>query len=182
MRAVLAFLCFALLAGPAGADARITGLQVAVDGNRVLASLKLQDAFDRRMVERLESGLRTSIQYRFELHSDRKRWYDNRLRASTLEVVAQYDAVSRSYTVHSRLDGELVESRTVRDLAAVEAALTQIERLPVFTLSSAPRRRRLLVKARAEMGSRLLFSFIPVAIDTDWADSNKFRYPPRQQP
>jgi hypothetical protein len=180
MRAVLAFLCLVLLAGRAGADARITDLQVAVEGNRVLASLKLRDAFDRRMVERLESGLRTSIQYRFELHSDRKRWYDNRLSASTLEVDALYDAVSRSYTVHSRLDGELVESRTVRDRAALEAAMTQLERVPVFTLERPAGRRRLLLKARAEMGSRLLFSFIPVTIATDWADSNKFRYPPRQ--
>jgi hypothetical protein len=65
-------------------------------------------------------------------------------------------------------------------MAALEAAMTQFERLPVFTLDSQPRRRRLLIKARAEMGSRLLFSFIPVAIDTDWVDSNKFRYPPRQ--
>ena len=182
MRAVLVFLCLVLLASQAGADARISDFQVAVEGNRVLASLKLRDAFDRRMVERLESGLRTSIQYSFELHSDRKRWYDNRLSASTLEVEGVYDAVSRSYTVHSRLDGELVESRTVRDLAALEAAMTQLERLPVFTLDGSPRRRRLLLKARAEMGSRLLFTFIPVAIDTDWEDSNKFRYPPRQQP
>jgi hypothetical protein len=181
MRAALAFFCLVLFAGPAGADARIADFQVAVDGNRVLASFRLRDAFDRRMVDRLESGLPTSIVYRFELHSDRKRWYDNHLESSTLEVSALYDAVSRSYTVHSRLDGELVESRTVRDREALEAAMTRVERLPVFTLGpETPSRRRLLLKARAELGSRMLFSLVPVTIATDWEDSPKFRYPPRQ--
>ncbi len=180
MRAIFALLCLVLLAPPAGADARITDLQVSLDGTRVLASLKLQDAFDRRLTERLDSGLPTSILYQFELHSDRKRWYDNRLEAATLEVVAMYDAVSRTYTVHSRLDGELIESRTVRDRKALETAMTQIERVPVFTLERPPGRRRLLIKARAELGSRLLLSFIPVTTTTDWADSSKFRVPARQ--
>jgi hypothetical protein len=151
-----------------------------LDGNRVLASLTLAGAFDRRLAARLESGLPTSILYRFELHSDRKRWYDNRLAASTLEVVAMYDAVTRTYTVHSRLDGELVESRAVRDREALEAAMTRIERVPVFTLDGPPHRRRLILKARAELGSRLLLSFIPVTVATDWADSPKFRWPAPQ--
>jgi hypothetical protein len=180
MRAIFALLCLVLLARPAGADARITDLQVSLDGNRVLASLRLVDAFDRRLAERLDSGLPTSILYQFELHSDRKRWYDNRLDAATLEVVAMYDAVSRTYTVHSRLDGELIESRAVRDRKALEAAMTQIERAPIFTLGRPRGRRRLLIKARAELGSRLLLSFIPVTITTDWADSSKFRVPARQ--
>ena len=40
-----------------------------------------------------------------------------------------------------------------------------------------PRRSRLLVKGRAEMGTRTLLSFIPILLNTEWADSRKFRVP-----
>ena len=59
--------------------------------------------------------------------------------------------------------------------------MTKVERLPVFTLDDdVPRRRRLLLKARAEMGTKTILSFIPVTIATDWEDSPKFRYSPPQ--
>lgn len=170
-----ALLGLLLLAPQARAEARISDLQVALDGNRVLLNLTLAGAFDRRFSRRVDSGLPTSILYEVELHKDRKHWYDNRLDEATLEVLAVHDAVARTYTVHYKLDGELIESRTVRDREGLQAAMTRIERVPVFTLDRASRR-RLLVKARAGLGSRTLLSFIPVAIQTDWRDSNKFRY------
>jgi hypothetical protein len=177
MRATLVFLGLLMLASQARADAAVHGLEAELDGDRVLASFVLTGAFDGRLAQRLDSGLPTSIVYEIELHKDRKRWYDNRLDRATLEVVAVHDAVARTYNVHVKLDDELVESRTVRDREAVETAMTRIERLPVFTLDPQETPRgRLIVKVRAELGSRTLLSFIPVAIHTDWKDSNKFRY------
>jgi len=163
-----------LLASGARADARISSLDVAVDGNRVLASFTLSRAFDRRLSRRIDSGLPTSIFYEVELHKDRKHWLDDHLDSSTLEIAVMHDAVARTYTVHFRLNDALIESRTVRDREALEAAMTRIERLPVFTLGPEARG-RLLVKVRAELGSRTLLSLIPVAIHTDWKESRKFR-------
>jgi len=173
-----AFVVFWLLAFAAGAavdDPRIEALRIAVEGDRVLASFALQDAFDRRLAGRLESGLPTSILYRLELHRDRKRWYDRRLQENTLEVVAVYDAVARTYSVHYRLDDKLVESRTLRERHEVEAAMTRVGPLPVFSLERVREPGRILVKVRAELGSRTFLSFIPVTVATDWADSNKVR-------
>jgi hypothetical protein len=178
MRTAVVVLCLLALAASAGTDkARIRGLQVAVEGDRVLASFHLQNGFDQRLARRLESGLPTSILYRLELHRDRKRWYDRRLKANTLEVVAVYDAVARVYNLHSKLDDKLVESRTLRERGEVQEAMTRVGPLPVFTLEGVPSRGRFLVKVQAELGSRTLLSFIPVAVSTDWADSNKFRTP-----
>jgi hypothetical protein len=181
MRAILAIptlVGFLLLVSQARADsARISPIRVAVDGDRVLASFSLRDGFDGRLRQRIESGLPTSILYRIELHRDRKRWYDRRLRETTLEVTAMYDAVARAYNVHFKLDDKLIESRTVRDLAAAEQAMTEIGPLPVFQLAGLPRGWRLLLKIQAETGSRTILSFIPAAISTDWKDSPKFRAP-----
>ena len=179
MRAALALLGFLVLASEARAVARISDLRTVLDGEQVLASFTLSGGIDGRLARRIDSGLPTSITYEIELHKDRKRWYDNRLDRSTLEVMAVHDAVARTYNVHFRLDGELIESRTVRDREALVAAMTRVERAPVFTLGSGTPRGRLLIKVRAELGSRTILSFIPVSILTDWKASNKFRYPGR---
>jgi len=162
---------------PARAEGKIAGLEVAVEGGRVLASLTLVDAFRHRLRERVDSGLPTSIVYRFELDKDRTHWWDRYLEERTLEVVAMYDAVARHYTVNYKLDGKLVDSRTVHDQQALAEAMTRVQALPIFSLANLPREWRLLVKARAELGSRTLLSIIPVAITTDWAESQKFRIP-----
>lgn len=177
MLAPLLLSCFFAFAPAAGADARIAGLGVSLDGPQVEVSLTLEGAFDRRLAARLDSGLPTAILYRFELHKDRKRWYDRRLKEATLEGVALYDAVERQYNLHWKLDGKLVESRTVQDRRALEEALTHVKGMPVFSLEGLPRGWRLLVKARAELGSRTILLLIPDTLTTDWADSPKFRAP-----
>src|ERR1700688_138301 len=176
MRATLALLlCSLAFASRAGAEAKITDFQIGLDGNQVLASLTLASAFDRRFAARVDSGLPTAIVYRFELDLARRNWWDPRLKSCTLEVAAIYDAVDRVYTVHFRLDDKLIESRTVHDRKALEAAMTRIDRLPVFSLGNLHDRRRMLLRARAELGSRNVMSFIPVLITTDWIESDKFR-------
>lgn len=177
MRAKLALLGLFLFASQARADAKISEIKIHLDADRVLTSFTLRDGFDRRLSERVDSGLPTSILYRFELARDRKRWWDQKLRTATLEVVAIYDAVTRDYTVNYKLDDKLIESRTVRERKALEEAMTTIEQLPVFSLAGLPREGRLLVKVAAELGSRTMLSFIPVTINTDWKESPKFRVP-----
>ena len=177
MRAKLALVCFFLLASQARADARISEIKVNLDGDRVLTTFTLREAFNQRFRERVESGLATAILYRFELARDRKRWWDEKLEANTLEVVATYDAVARAYSVHYKLDDKLIESRTVRELKDLEEAMTEVRDLPVFSVAGLSDRWRLLVKVQAEMGSRTMLSFIPVTINTDWKESSKFHAP-----
>jgi uncharacterized protein DUF4390 len=180
MRATVALLglfFLLLFAAEAQAAAEISDFRVAVDGERALVSLKLKRAMSSRFWERVQSGLPTSIVYRFQLEKDRKRWYDTQLQESTFEATAIYDAVERQYTVNYKLDGKLVESRTVRDQAALAGALSRVEALPVFTLGKLPARWRLLIRARAELGSKTILSLIPVDITTDWVESRKFRPP-----
>jgi hypothetical protein len=172
---LISLLLYVLAPAPSRAEGRISGLNVAVDGGRVVASLTLVDGFRHRLRERVDSGLPTSILYRFELDRDRTHWWDRYLEECTLEVTAMYDAVARQYTVNYKLDGKLIDSRTVRDPQALAEAMTRVQALPIFTLASLPRPWRLLVKARAELGSRTILSIVPVAITTDWVESRKFR-------
>ena len=144
----------------------------------MLVDFQLEDGFDDDLVERVASGLPTSLVYEFELLRDRKRWFDRPLqtrRASRWSPCSTRS--SQEYLVNYKLDGKLVESRMARDLGELRPAMTRFEGLPVFTLEPLPRRWRLLVKVRALLGSRTLFSIIPTRETTDWRESGKFWAP-----
>jgi hypothetical protein len=157
--------------------AEISELRVALAEDQVVVSFRLEDGFDDKLVERVESGLATTLIYELELRRDRKRWFDRNLEESSLTVVGIYDAVRREYLVNTKLDGRLLESRMVHDLEALKEAMTRFDRLPVFTLEPLPDDGRILVRVRAELGTAHLLGFIPSTVNTDWVDSNKLRPP-----
>lgn len=174
---VLLFLLFGSFASAAHAQGRIRVLRAVVEGDQVLVSFRLDGGIDRRLLERIDTGLPTKIVYELELARDRKRWYDQGLKRNTLEITATYDAVARETNLHYRLGGELIESKTVRDRPALLDALRKIERVPVFRVQGLTPGVRHLVLARAILGSRLVLAIIPTDVRTDWAESNKFRPP-----
>jgi hypothetical protein len=164
----------AAVAEPAG-EPRIAAVAVDVDGNLARVGFRLENAVTPRFVERLESGLPTGFVYRLELLRDRKRWFDRGVERATLQVFAMYDAATRGYLVNYKLDGKLIESRLVRDLADLERAMTTIEALPAFELEGMPRSWRLLVRVQADVGTRTLLGVLPTRLTTDWRESKKFR-------
>lgn len=183
MRIAPILLLLALAApGTAAADARIRGLDVEVDGHRVVVEFRLEDGFDRALAERVTSGLPTAFEYEFELLRDRKRWFDRPLQSGSLQVIAMFDATAQEYLVNYKLDGKLIESRAVRSLDDLRAAMTRFDGLPVFNLEPLPRRWRLLVKVRGVLGTRTLLSFVPAREATDWRESKKFWAPEELMP
>jgi hypothetical protein len=166
----------AAAATPAEAEPRISNLSIAVDGAQVLASFDLEDGFTPAVLERIESGLPTGFVYLLELARDRKRWWDEPLASARLEVVAMFNAVTREYLVNTKVEGRLVDSRTLRDAGDLERAMTRFVALPVFNLPlGSGGRQRYLVRARVELGTGHLLGFIPYVRSTGWVTSNKVR-------
>jgi hypothetical protein len=159
----------------ARAAPRVAELRAVLDDRQVLVSLTLRDGFDARLRERLQSGLPTTIVYELELLSDRKRWFDRPLERSELELEATFDALGGEYRVHTRLDDELVGTQALRSPAELEAVLTRVEGLPVFAVGERLVGQRLLVRARAVLGSRHVLGFIPARVISEWVESDKFR-------
>jgi len=153
--------------------ADLADLRVRVDDNLARLDFHLEGAFSQEFIDQVESGLPTGFIYRLELLKDRQ-WFDRQLDASEFQVVAMYDAANRGYLVNYKLDGKLVESRMVRRLDELEAAMTEIEDLPAFSLAEYPRSWRLLVRIRAASGARTGF-LVPDRPITDWVESTKFR-------
>lgn len=169
---LLPFLAAARRDEPAIAD-----LTTALDGRRVLVSFRLAGAFDDEVRERVEAGLPTGFTYEIELARDRAHWWDEGLVESRVEVVAMYNAVTREYLVNTKQDGKLVESRTVREPGELEEALTRFAALPAFAVPEIEPGQRLLVRVRAQLGSRTWLGFIPTSVETSRVESRKFRLP-----
>ena len=165
-----------LTVAQADAKPRMTDLKVLPQGSRIEVSFALVDAFDQELVERIETGLPSGFDYQFRLQRDRKWWFDAGMRSTTLEVFATYDAVNGEYLVNFRQDGRLIESRVLRNLAELERAMTRFDGLFLFTAERRPDR-RLIVRARARLGSKNVLGFIPATVATDWVESSKFRLP-----
>ena len=171
----LAWVGLLFAAGEPGGKPRLTEPQVALDGPRIAVGFTLVDGFDEELLERIRTGLPSGYVFDIRLLRDRKRWFDVQIDSSRLEVVAAYDAVTREYLVNTRQDGELIESRVVRDDQELERALTRFDAVPVFTLEGGGGRRRLLIRMRAEIDSANFLFFIPRRVATPWRYSRKFR-------
>jgi hypothetical protein len=156
--------------------AEVRDLQPMVVDGRVEVSFQLAGAIDDGVMARIESGLPTAFVYEVALLRDRQRWWDDEVADATLEVVAMYNAISQEYLVNFKRDGKLVESRLARSRPELESAMTRFERVPLFTvadLRGGPRS-RFLLKARCELGTKTWLYFIPLHVETDWAQSRKF--------
>lgn len=175
---VLALVAATASSSGASPKATIANLRVEPTPERLLLSFRLADAFDDDLRQRIESGLATGFSFRIRLLRDRKRWFDKGVAATDLQVVAMYNAVTREYLINFKHDGDLIESRVVRDPETLEQAMTEFDRLPAFTaeqLPTASRSGKLQVRVRAELGTKTILSLIPATITTDWAESTIFQ-------
>jgi Domain of unknown function (DUF4390) len=168
----------AIAAAPAtGGEPAVRDLSIALNGVQVLATFRLEGSFTRELRERIESGLPTGFVFDLELLRDRKRWWDESLDTSHLEVVAMFNAVTREYLLNTKLEGKLIDSRTLRDYGELEHAMTRFMALPVFVIHNPSKRERYLIRVRAELGTGNVLGFVPVMRSTSWVESNKVRVP-----
>lgn len=163
------------LALPLSAEPHLSDLRVAIVGESVEVSFELREAYSEETFERIRTGLPTGFEYQFQLDRDRKRWFDASLATAMLQVVAMYNAVTEEYLINYKLDGELIKSQVAREPEALELALTRFEGMPIFALDSISTDDRMLVRVRADLGSKRGFLFLPTKITTDWQRSRKFR-------
>jgi hypothetical protein len=165
-----------LFFGPS-TKAYLSDFQVSLEGQRVVVNFELVDGFTDDLFERIQTGLPSGFIFEFVLVRDQKRLPDNKIAKSQLEVIAMFNAVTREYLVNYKQDGKLIDSRIARDRDELESAMTQYEGLTVFHIDQISPDKRLVVRARAELGSKTTLLIIPSSITTDWSRSRVFHAP-----
>ena len=159
----------------AAGEAGIQDLRIKIEDNQVLTTFRLINAFDDDFRRRIDSGLPTDLVFRFKLERDRRSWFDQSVATGRLQVIAMYNAVTSEYLVNFKHDGNLIESRVVRDPDELYKAMTQLTDFPIFSIAGRNPQERLQLKVRAELGTGMVLAFIPRTLATEWAKTDRFR-------
>lgn len=176
----LAGLLVALTAGPQlvpAADAvRVSGVALTFVGRELRVDARLDPALPPDVAERAASGLPTTTVWEIRLCRDRDVVWDGVKDERRYDVTASYRPVSSDWVVERRLDGKLLETRTVAVLADATAALSSVRDLPAFIMGRHLIGQRLYVKVRGTYGTDLVLGILPSSRTTGWARSERFTW------
>lgn len=161
----------ALTAAAAPPNPVIENLSAVAANGKVSVRFTLGGAFAYpEMVEALQSGLPTTITYRFEIFRDRPNWFDDSIAEARVEVICTFNSVTREYLLNYRRDRRLIRSETFTDLGALERRMTHIEETDFFDIG---RRRpyKLKVRVKAELMRGWLMYVIPWEVESPWRET-----------
>ncbi len=173
------FLISALLAGAlpgfSGAEEpRVSGVALAFVGRELRVEARLSPGLPEEVRQRCGSGLPTTAAWEVRLYGHREVWWDGLKDERVYEVTAAYRPVSSDWVVERRLDGKLLETRTVPTLDEAVAALSAVRELPVFIMGNHLIGKSLQLRVRCTYGDRLVLGVIPGRVATPWERSEIF--------
>jgi hypothetical protein len=126
-------------ATPAGADLRISDLDVFLNDHELTVNVSLLGAVPDAFQEGLHSGIPSHIRYTVELWQYNRYWRDVRLLARVVERQLTYNVVTKEYKVTS-LQGETRAPHVTRDQRDAQRVLSDLRALkltPAGTMNAA---------------------------------------------
>lgn len=162
------FLGLAAASAAAGAPA-LSDLSVDRQGNDYVLSCRLVDGLSPSMLEEIEAGIETTLDYRLQVYRRRAGMLDDQVARRHVECSVRHDALTRQYTLTRRVDGELVETRVTSDASEMRAFLTTLRSLPVLRALDLVVGEEYYLRARCDLGLVWRFYLIPWRLDTGWA-------------
>jgi Domain of unknown function (DUF4390) len=169
---VLCSLAVTIFAATAGSQETLR-IVPSVNGNRVVVSFELNDAYTDAVREGITSGLRTTFTYELELRA--RAWIDRTIATTVVATTDQYENLTRRHTLTRTVDGRVDEVLVTESDAVVKTWLTKWNRVPVGDTSRLDPAREYYVRVTTRtqpVGGSLLgvtrtivgqarFSFVP---------------------
>jgi hypothetical protein len=115
-------------ATPAGADLRISDLDVFLNDHELTVNVSVLGAVPETFQEGLQSGIPTHIRYTVELWQYNRYWRDVLLLARVVERQLTYNVVTKEYKVTS-LHGETRAPHVTRDQRDAQRVLSDVRSL-----------------------------------------------------
>jgi hypothetical protein len=100
-----------------------------LNGNHVVVSFELNDAYTDAVREGIASGLRTTFTYELELRT--RAWIDRTIATTVVATTDQYENLTRRHTLTRTVDGRVDEVLVTEDADVVKTWLTKWTRVPV---------------------------------------------------
>jgi hypothetical protein len=104
-----------------------------INGNRVVVSFELNDAYTDAVREGIASGLRTTFTYELELRT--RAWIDRTIATTVVATTDQYENLTRRHTLTRTVDGRVDDVLVTEDTQVVKTWLTKWNRVPVADTS-----------------------------------------------
>jgi len=121
-----------------------------INGNRVVVSFELNDAYTEAVREGIASGLRTTFTYELELRA--RAWIDRTIATTVVATTDQYENLTRRHTLTRTVDGRVDEVLVTEDADVVKAWLTKWTRVPVADTSRLDPAREYYVRVTTRTG------------------------------
>ena len=136
-------------ATPAGADLRISDLDVFLNDHELTVNVSVLGAVPETFQEGLQSGIPTHIRYTVELWQYNRYWRDVRLLARMVERQLTYNVVTKEYKVTS-LHGETRAPHVTRDLRDAQRVLSEVRGLKLSPIGAVDPAEVIYVRVHAE--------------------------------
>ena len=149
LRAVALALLISVIATPAGADLRISDLDVFLNDHELTVSVAVLGAIAPAFHESLQSGIPTHLRYTIELWQYNRYWRDSLLLTRVVERQLAYNVVTKEYKVVS-LKGEPQAPHVTRDLRDAQRVLSEVRGLKLGPAASLDPAEIIYVRVHAE--------------------------------
>jgi hypothetical protein len=152
-----------------GVSTWVAGLDLHVDA-------RLSPALPENTLQRLASGLPTTVAWEMRLLVFRNLWFDGLKDERRYAVTATYRPVTSDYAVERRLDARLLDTKVVPTRDEAAAALANVPGLPSFMMGDHLLGKKLLVRVRCLYGSGVALGVVPTSAETAWVRSGIFEW------
>jgi len=154
----------------------IRGVSTRIAGRDLCVNTRLSPALPEDVLQRLASGLPTTVAWELRLFVFRNLWFDGLKDERRYAVTATYRPVTSDYAVERRLDARLLDTKVVPTRDEAAAALAQVPALPTFTMGDHLIGKKLLVRVRCLYGSGVALGVVPTSAETAWVRSGIFEW------
>ena len=145
-------------------------------GHDLHVDAHLSPALPENVLQRLASGLPTTVTWELRLFSFRNLWFDGLKDERRYAVTATYRPVTSDYAVERRLDARLLDTKVVPTRDEAAGALAKVPGLAIFTMGDHLLGKKLLVRARCLYGSGVALGVVPTSAETAWVRSGIFEW------
>lgn len=154
----------------------IPGVSTWVAGVDLHVEARLSPGLPEDTLQRLASGLPTTVTWEMRLFVFRNLWFDGLKDERRYAVTATYRPVTSDYAIERRLDARLLDTRVVPTRDEAAAALAKVPGLPSFTMGDHLLGKKLLVRVRCLYGSGVALGVVPTSAETAWVRSGIFEW------
>ena len=138
-----------VVAAPAGADLRISDLDVFLNDHELTVNVAVLGAIGPAFQEGVQSGIPTHVRYTVELWQYNRYWRDSRLLTKVVERQLAYNVVTKEYK-DTTLKGETRSPHVTRDLRDAQRVLSEVRGLKLSPIGAVDPAEVIYVRVHAE--------------------------------